>query len=101
MHDGPLASDRGTANGDGDWMTRQHALSLPLLAVTALAFFLCYRMIEPFLAPIAWALALAVVARPVHAWLLERTGKPSVAAGLAVLLVAVVLIVPACFVAHQ
>jgi predicted PurR-regulated permease PerM len=101
MHDGLLASDPPTANGDGDWLTRQHALALLLLAGTALAFFLCYRMIEPFLAAIAWALALAVVARPVHAWLLERTGKPSVAAGLAVLLVAAVLIVPACFVAHQ
>lgn len=97
----PPASTRTPAVADGDWLTRQHALALLLLAGTALAFYLCYRMVEPFLAPIAWALALAVVARPVHAWLLERIGKPTVAACAAVVLVAALLIVPACFVAHQ
>ena len=38
MHDGLLASDPATATGDGDWLTRQHALALLLLAGTALAF---------------------------------------------------------------
>lgn len=97
----PPASTRTPAVADGDWLTRQHALALLLLAGTALAFYLCYRMVEPFLAPIAWALALAVVARPVHAWLLDRIGKPNVAAALAVFLVAILLIAPAAFVVHQ
>src|SRR5688572_24368013 len=92
-------SNRAPAVADGDWFTRQHALALLLLVGTALAFYLCYRMIEPFLAPLAWALALAVVARPVHAWILNRVEKPSVAACLTVVLVAVALIAPACFVA--
>lgn len=96
-----FVSNRAPAVADGDWLTRQHALALLLVAGTALAVFLCYRMIEPFLAPIAWALALAVVARPVHAWILDRVGQSSVAAGVTVLFAAVVLIAPACFVAHQ
>jgi predicted PurR-regulated permease PerM len=59
-------------------------LVLVLLAATALAVYVCCRLAEPFLPALAWALALAVVAHPLHTWLLRRLHRPSLAAGLAV-----------------
>jgi predicted PurR-regulated permease PerM len=55
---------------------------------------------RPFLAIITWALALAVVAHPWHAWL-ERRLRPGAAAALAVLIVALVLIAPAALVVQR
>jgi predicted PurR-regulated permease PerM len=69
-----------------------------LLGATALALYLCYRLAHPFLPALAWALALAVVAHPLYAWLLSHLHRPNVAAGLAVVLVAMLLMAPTLFV---
>jgi predicted PurR-regulated permease PerM len=47
---------------------------------------------------LTWALALAVLAHPLHSWIARRVHNPNVAAGLAVALVAIVLLVPTVFV---
>lgn len=52
-------------------------------------------------APIAWALAFAVVISPLHAWLLRRFKRPSLAAGLATLAVAIALVVPLTLAGRQ
>jgi predicted PurR-regulated permease PerM len=83
------------------WWTRDHALVVVLVIATALLFYLCWQIIKPFLSPIAWALALGVVARPVHCWISERVAKPWLSAGLAVLIIAAIIIAPAVFVGHQ
>ena len=83
------------------WLTRQNALVMLLIALTLVAFLLCFLILRPFLASLAWALALAVVAHPVHSWIKARVGNPNLAAGLAVVLITLILIVPAVFVVHQ
>src|SRR5688572_9281061 len=83
------------------WWTRDHTLVLVLVVATALLLFACWRLIQPFVGPLAWALALAVVAHPVHTWLSRRTEKPGVAAGGAVLAVAILIVGPAVFVGHN
>jgi len=83
------------------WWTREHALVVVLVAATALLLFLCWLLVQPFLGPIAWALALAVVAHPLHGWIARRIEKPGLAAGLAVFAIAVVIIAPAIFVGHS
>ncbi|MGH9900872.1 MAG: AI-2E family transporter [Pyrinomonadaceae bacterium] len=91
----PNAPPRET---DGGWLTRERALTFVLLVVTAVAFYVCYRLVLPFLPALAWALALAVVAHPLHGWIERRLKRPNIAAGLAVALVAVTLVAPAFFV---
>ncbi len=76
-------------------------LVLVLGAVTVLLLWLCYRLAQPFLPALAWAVALAVVAHPVHAWFERRFKKPGLAAGLAVALVAVAIVGPMAWVGHQ
>ena len=54
------------------WWTREHALIVVLVVATALLLFLCWQLVQPFLTPIAWALALAVVAHPLHSWIARK-----------------------------
>lgn len=86
---------------DAGWLTRERALALVLLAATALAVYVCYLLARPFLPALAWALALAVVAHPIYEWLHKRLGRPSLAAGLAVAVVAVIIIAPAIFITQR
>jgi predicted PurR-regulated permease PerM len=86
---------------DGDWFNRQHVLVLVLLAATVLAFWLCWQMVQPFLPALAWAMALAVVARPIHTWVIARFSNPDVAAAIAVVVVGLLLLVPAAFVINH
>jgi predicted PurR-regulated permease PerM len=93
--------ERPPAEDEGGWLTRGRLLVLVLIAVTALAFLLCYLFLEPFIPVLAWALALAIVARPVHAAIAARIRNADVAAGLAVGLVALLIFLPALFVLSQ
>ena len=86
---------------DGGWLTRERMLVLVLIVATALAFYVCYRLALPFLPAITWALALAVVAHPLHTGILGRIKRPNLAAGLAVFIVAVVIITPGVFLAQR
>lgn len=85
----------------GNWWTRENALVLVLVVATALLLFLCWKILQPFLSPLAWALALAVIAYPLHGWLLGRVKRPGVAAALSVFLVTLVIVAPAVFVGHS
>ena len=85
---GPVTPPRATTG----WLSREQALALVLIVSTAIALYLCYRLAHPFLPALAWALALAAVTLPCYAWLLNRLNRPNCAAGLAVVLVAVLLI---------
>src|SRR5688572_15500899 len=76
------------------WLTRERALVLVLMATTVLALAICCVLVWPFLSVLAWALALGIIARPMHRAIAVRVRQADVAAGLAVAVVAVVLIVP-------
>src|SRR5262245_14818686 len=86
-----------TDNGDPQTRDRIRASAPRLVAlalITVAAFALCARMTIPFLPALAWALALAIVAHPLHSWLRARIKSADVAAGLAVALVLTLLGVP-------
>lgn len=76
-------------------------LGLVLMATTAIAFYLCYLLATPFLSSLLWALAIAVVVHPVHGWLERKVGRPALAAGLAVVMVVILIVGPALFVTQQ
>ncbi|MEO7317546.1 MAG: AI-2E family transporter [Chthoniobacteraceae bacterium] len=92
------AASKLPVNREG-WWTREHALIMVLVVATALLLILCGLLVKPFFGALAWALALAVVAHPLHRWIERRLSKkPGLAAGLAVLAVALVIVAPAVFV---
>src|SRR5687767_12087079 len=83
------------------YLTRQRVLTLVLLGVTVLAFVLCYLVVQPFVPVLAFALALVVVAHPLHDWISSKIHHREIAAGVSVVLVAIVIIGPAYFVLHN
>ena len=84
---------------DGRW-TRDQVLVVVLGVATAILLFLCWQIVRPFVTPIVWAVALAVVAHPLHGWIDRYVRESSIAAGIAVILVAIALVLPAAFVGH-
>lgn len=65
-----------------------------LLLVTAIALYLCWLMLRPFVGVIAWASVLVVVFYPVHKRLARKIQRPSLAALVSCLLVILVILVP-------
>ena len=84
------------ANGDHSAVfTRERVLTFVLALVTLLSVYICYRIIEPFIPAVAFALALAVATQRPFQWLRRRFHNQTWAAAVAVLLVALLLIGPA------
>lgn len=76
-------------------MTRNRISLLFLLSLTAVT--LCFGLVimRPFLKPILFALALAMVFHPLHTWVRKRIRRENAAALLSTVLVFVTMIVPA------
>jgi predicted PurR-regulated permease PerM len=84
-----------------DWGSRKHIQTLVLIGATAVGIYLCYRLAQPFLPALAWALGLAVLFTPLHQWLERKLKHPSLAAALSVLMVGLIVAVPATFVGQR
>lgn len=84
-----------------DWSSRTHVRTLVLMAATAFGIYICYRLATPFLPALGWALALAVLFTPLQRWLESRLRRPSFAAAVSVLLIGLIVVVPATFVAQR
>ncbi len=88
------------AHHAGKW-SHERTQSLVLFCATAIAVVLCYALVHPFLPAFAWAVALAVVAHPLHVWMLRLVRYRTLAAVLSVTVVVVALVVPALFIANE
>ena len=84
-----------------DWGSRSHVRALVLLAATAGGIYLCYLLSAPFLPALAWALALAVLFTPLQRRLETKIKSRNLAATISILVVALIVVVPATFVAEQ
>ena len=73
---------------------RIQARWLALLIATAIALYLCWLMLQPFVNVLAWAAVLVIVFYPVHRRLVARTGRPATSALLSSLLVIFTILVP-------
>lgn len=89
-----------TPQRDPTW-SHDRIQSLVLFLATALALWLCYLIVRPFLPAFAWAVALAVVVHPLHQWMTRHIRLPSLAAGLTVIIVVVAMVVPAVILANE
>lgn len=67
---------------------------LALIVATAIALYLCWLMLQPFVNVLAWAAVLVIFFYPVHRRLVARTGKPSMSALLSSLFVIIVILLP-------
>ena len=83
------------------WWTRDHVLVIVLFVATAILLLLCWQLVRPFITPLAWALALAVVAHPLHGWLANQIKKSGLAAAIAVFGIALVLAAVVVFVGQS
>lgn len=70
-----------------------------LLAAAVIALYLCWKMLEPFVEVLLWAVVLVIVFMPVHRRVRARVGSPGWSAMLSCLLVVVVILVPLTLVA--
>jgi predicted PurR-regulated permease PerM len=66
--------------------------------VLAIALYLCWLMLQPFVNVILWAAVLSVVFYPLHRRIHERIGSPASAAAVSTLLVVVLILLPATFI---
>jgi predicted PurR-regulated permease PerM len=90
--------DASGPGGEEGWLSRDRVMAMVLIAATLITFYLCYLVLSPFLPALAFALALAVVARPLHVWLAGRIRHQGFAAGVTVAVVALLIVVPTLFV---
>ena len=85
----------------GDWSSRENVRTLVLFGVTAIGLYVFYRLGLPFLGPLAWALALAVLFNPMHREFERRIKKPNLAATVTVVIIGLILVVVVAFVVER
>lgn len=93
-------NEKSEETTDG-WFSRERAIALMFVVVTGVVFYLCYRIVVPFLPALAWALALAIMARPIHRRIALWIPYANVAAALSVVVVALLVVAPVVFVTHR
>lgn len=69
-----------------------------LLAVTAIALYLCWLMLKPFIGVLGWAAVLVIVFYPIHRRIAAKTKQPSLSAFLSCILVIVTILGPVALV---
>ncbi len=77
--------------------TRDRVLTVVLAILTALSIYVCYRIIEPFVPAMAFALALAVATQSPYQWIRRRVRGTTAAAAVAVVLIAILIVGPVSF----
>jgi predicted PurR-regulated permease PerM len=68
---------------------------IALLLVAGIVFFLCWKMLQPFVYVLLWAGVLAIVFAPVQRFWVARTGSQGLSAFLSLLAVILLFLVPA------
>ncbi|HET9710903.1 MAG TPA: AI-2E family transporter [Pyrinomonadaceae bacterium] len=72
----------------------EQARWIAVLAATAIALYLCWLMLKPFIGVLAWAVVLVIVFYPVHKRLARRIKRRGLTALLSCLLVILVVVLP-------
>jgi predicted PurR-regulated permease PerM len=85
---------------DKDLYNASRLRMMLLVAGTVLIVYLCYLIALPFLTPLVWAAALAVLVFPLYRRINEFVKMPNVSSGLATLFVALVIVAPTIFAAR-
>jgi predicted PurR-regulated permease PerM len=90
----PLHHDEG-------WLSRERTAAFALAAATLLGIYLCFRLVEPFLPALTWALTLAIAGHPLHRWIATHIVPPGIAAALTATILFFIIVVPVLWVTQQ
>lgn len=82
-------------------VSRRNMHLVALAVATLVGLYLCYRILEPFLPALAWAVALAVISYPAHAWIRKYIRSDSWAAAISTTLVVLIILVPSLIAGAQ
>ena len=96
-----LNTKENVSPAENDWGSRSHVHTLLLMALTVAGIYFCYQLAVPFIPAFTWALALAVMFVPLYRWLVSKVKHASLAALICVLVAALIVVVPATFVAER
>ena len=79
-----------------EWTKSQNRLLrwIGLLLATFVAIYLCWKMLQPFIEVVLWAVVLVIVFFPIHRRIRARVGSPGWSAVLSCLLVIFAILVP-------
>jgi predicted PurR-regulated permease PerM len=83
------------SNGEKLFFTRERVLTFLLAGGTLLGLYVCYLIAKPFIAPMAFALALVVATQRPYNWLRARMPNDTASAAVAIVLVTLLIIGPA------
>ncbi|MFH1372372.1 MAG: AI-2E family transporter [bacterium] len=78
-------------------MKREHLLVALFFLIAAVFFYLFYRIIIPFFAPIAWAAVFAIIFFPLYEWLCRKVRSRGVASLLVCLIIIILIIGPVTY----
>jgi len=108
---GPTSSDRSpgpptvptvpSPEVDGPLTSGRPLRPVALAIVTLVLIVLCIYLAIPFLSALTWALALAIIAWPLHVWIIRHVHGSTLAAVLTTLAVVVLVLGPLLFVSYQ
>lgn len=70
---------------------------IAVLAATAIALYVCWLMLKPFIGVLEWAVVLAIVFYPVHKRLAKRIKRRGLSALISSLLVILIVLLPLTF----
>ena len=87
-------STTGTTTATATEGAHERAIWLLLAALTGVAIYLCWRIVQPFASVILWAVVLALMFSPLHRRLLARTARPTLAAALTLTVALVSVLLP-------
>ena len=65
-----------------------------MLAVTAIALYLCWLMLRPFIGVVEWAVVLVIIFYPIHKRLAVRIKRRGLSALISCLLVVILIVLP-------
>jgi predicted PurR-regulated permease PerM len=97
----PAGPSAPLVRAEGPLATGERFRPLALAALTVALIGLCVWLAVPFLPAVTWAVALAILAWPLHAWVCRRVPRAGLAAGVSTLLVVLVVVLPGAFVSYQ
>jgi predicted PurR-regulated permease PerM len=83
------------SNGEHFIFTRERVLTFLLAGATLIGLYVCYLIAKPFIAPIAFALALSVATQRPFNWLHNQIHSDTGTAAVAVILVTLLIVGPA------
>ena len=98
----PPTADAPAVKEEGPLATGERFRPLALAALTVGLLALCALLAYPFLPAVTWGIALAVIAWPLHSWVLRRlVTNRTAAAGVSAFVVIAAIVIPGAFVAQQ